>query len=63
VFEPLTVQMQSGKLVLWAKVEVSGGLVEYDVWVGFTGFDMLDSKHRKYVGTVQWEGLVYHVFH
>lgn len=58
--EVLTVQMQCGIPVLWARVDPEAEPADFAIECVFTG----GRSHSagRYVGTVQVQGLVYHYF-
>lgn len=56
----VTTQIQAGKLFAWFEVETDNDLVEVKFRVYRTGFQIHDEVD--YVGTVQNQGFVYHVY-
>ena len=61
--EILTVQFQGAQLCLWALVEVEAPLVSRHFMIFGTGHDVpANEPALTYVGTVQQNGLVWHVF-
>ena len=60
---PLTVQLQDGEPVFWAMVDTPAKLTHMAVTVVFTGHPMPESDDQwTYIGTVQLDGYVRHVF-
>jgi len=63
--EILTVQVQRGKLCLWALVDTESVVkVTHRFYVYGTGHNVHDDEHKKYIGTFQLADgdLVFHVF-
>lgn len=62
--EPLTVQMQEGIPCLWMRVpsDVREYRAHRFCWVG-TGQEAPPPSEGRYVGTVQVNGYVWHLFH
>ena len=60
--EPLCVQMQGGKIMLWARVsEYDSGEI-YSMKIGMAGTGH-EAPSGKYIGTVQADdGMVWHIF-
>lgn len=59
--EILTVQLQDGQPVLWTLVNEKLAHVKREVEFFGTGHDVPDGN-RKYIGTFQQSGFVWHVF-
>lgn len=61
--EILTVQQQNGKLILWAIVMTSAKPEKYLIEIYGTGHPFPSTgEKRKYISTVQMDGLVWHIF-
>jgi hypothetical protein len=62
-FSPLSVQIQNGKLCLWALVDNEAKKVTRNVYIVGTGNPAPEQANRSnYVGTVQSRPFVWHVF-
>lgn len=63
--EILTVQIQNNKLCLWAIVNPNLNDENYVIEIYGTGhpFPSIGMAKRKYISTVQLNGLVWHIFH
>lgn len=59
----LGVQTQGEDVVMWAIVDPSAEVKEYLFALVGTGWDFKDGLLGEYVGTVQDESLVWHVFY
>lgn len=59
---PLTVQFQRGELCLWAVVDPAAPRVPWEVRVLGTGQLFPEAPLGQYVGTVQQENYVWHVY-
>lgn len=57
----LTVQMQGGKAYLWAMVDTDAEKVKRTIQIFGTGISV-DPDGLAYIGTVQRDGFVWHVF-
>lgn len=60
IFEPLSVGVQDGEVVLWAYVDGDGNYAEEFYVIG-TGWNIPEECNH-FVGTVQDRGYVWHVF-
>jgi hypothetical protein len=61
--KPLSVQFQQGKLCLWAIVDVDKPGYYFKVIIRGTGHALdFDLAAHQFVGTVQTDGLVFHVW-
>lgn len=61
----LSVQMQGGELMLWAVVDTAEALKSHYIEIFGTGHPMpplVPDAERQFYGTVQDNGLVWHVF-
>ena len=58
----LDVQMQNGNIVIWYLAEDPEGSYDRNILVCFTGKEVNIHTYDIYLGTVQHEDLVYHVF-
>lgn len=59
---PLSVGVQHDELVLWVMVNEFEDDLEYKFRLLITGEDF-DETNLKFIGTIQLNGLVYHLFH
>ena len=61
--EIMDIQIQNGKPVMWAMVDPESKEIVVRINRLFTGQGMqLEATHNEYLGTIQYEGLVYHYF-
>ena len=60
--KPLTVQVQHGIVTLWALVDDRNEAKEYHVRIHGTGNPATSADPKDYLGTVQLDGFVWHVF-
>lgn len=59
---PLSVGVQADQLVLWCLVYPEAPPVKRRVSVYATGFDDVHARSDEYVGTVQHDAMVWHIF-
>ena len=60
-FEVLNVSNEGGRIVFWAEADEEEELVDIDFYVVGTGNE-LEHPLRVYMGTVQMNGFVWHVY-
>ena len=60
----LTIQLQDGKIVLWALVDDKCKLIKGNRFIEcyYTGKEIEISHELTYISTIQYNGLVYHFF-
>lgn len=58
----LTAQMQQHRLMLWAVVDPQSKLVPVEFSLEWTGQPFTVDEAAAYIGTVQANGLVWHIF-
>lgn len=60
--EILCCQVQDGVICLWAKSCMANSYAYRKISIYGTGWSMSDDFEKKYIGTVQLNGYVWHVF-
>lgn len=61
-FKPLCVQVQNDRITLWAEVDTDQPNTEWDIAIVGTGHNMY-ATYTNYIGTVQLDGLVWHIYY
>lgn len=62
--EPLSVQMQDGNICMWARVDTSQPLRDFEIAIYGTGHELPDKNGERlmHLGTVQRGAFVWHIF-
>ena len=62
--EILSVHIQelSGEPRLWAQADPENDLVEHAIYIAWTGRDFNIKGLKRFLGTLQYRGLVWHIF-
>lgn len=61
-FKILTVQEQAGQLCLWAEVMPTVAARKLTIYITGTGRYIPDDPHAEYIGSVQQNNFVWHVY-
>ena len=62
-FKILHLGMQADVPTIWYECDTTAPMKNLNIYCFGTGFDMDHSPARKYIGTVQFDGFVWHYYH
>lgn len=57
---PISFQLQRGEPVLWCRVDTDNPMKEMSLFIAGTGHSI--EAHWSYIGTIQKDGFVWHLF-